>query len=105
MSLTVLVMIEMFNALNALSEDSSLLSIGLFANPMLLVAIALSILLHNVIIYIPFLSHIFGTDPLNKNDWLLVMAFSAPVVLIDEILKFISRRRNDAAQLERKKHE
>jgi len=105
LSLTVLVVIEMFNALNALSEDSSLLTVGLFCNPMLWIAISLSILLHCVIVYIPFFGHIFGTNPLSKNDWLLVIAFSAPVCLIDEVLKFISRRRNEAAQAARKKND
>jgi len=36
MSLSVLVTIEMFNAINALSEDSSILTIGIFANPILI---------------------------------------------------------------------
>ena len=103
LSLTVLVMIEMFNALNALSEDSSLFTIGIFANPFLLVAIAMSILLHCAIIYIPFLSNIFGTDPLTKNDWILVLLFSLPVIPIDECLKFISRQRIKAAALKNKK--
>jgi Ca2+-transporting ATPase len=103
LSLTVLVMIEMFNALNALSEDSSLLTIGLFCNPLLWVAIALSVILHCAIIYIPFLGNIFGTDPLSKNDWILVIVFSFPVCLIDEVLKFVSRQRIRAAQAKIKK--
>jgi len=92
--LTVLVVIEMFNALNALSEDSSLFSVGLFGNPWLLLAICLSMFLHCVILYIPFFGVIFGTTALNKNDWLLVMMFSAPVFIVEEILKFINRQKN-----------
>jgi len=103
LSLSVLVIIEMFNALNALSEDSSLLTIGLFCNPLLWVAIALSVILHCVIIYIPFFANIFGTAPLSKNDWILVLLFSFPVCLIDEVLKFISRSRIRAAQAKAKK--
>jgi len=92
-----LVVIEMLNALNALSEDSSLLTIGFWANPWLLVAITLSVILHCAILYIPFFEQIFNTVPLNFNDWLLVLRFSFPVMLIDEVLKFFSRRRNAAA--------
>lgn len=103
LSLSVLVIIEMFNALNALSEDSSLFTVGFFCNPLLWVAIASSVALHCVILYIPFFGHLFGVKPLTKNDWLLVIAFSAPVCLIDEVLKFISRRRNAAMALDREK--
>ena len=53
LSLSVLVVIEMLNALNALSEDSSLLQMPPWANPWLLVAMAFSIGMHMVILYIP----------------------------------------------------
>lgn len=96
LSLSVLVTIEMFNALNALSEDSSILSIGLFANPYLIVAIFGSMILHCMICYVPFFERIFNTVPLSCNDWILVIAVSAPVVVLDEILKFFSRMRTNA---------
>ena len=94
LSLTVLVIIEMFNALNALSEDTSLLKIGIFGNIWLLIAICFSVALHCMILYIPFFGTIFGTVPLTKNDWILVMIFSFPVIILDEVMKFISRLRN-----------
>ncbi len=50
LSLTVLVSIEMFNALNALSENGSLLKIPPWVNPYLLVAMAISFSLHFVIL-------------------------------------------------------
>ena len=50
LALTVIVVIEMFNALNALSEDSSLLTMPPWSNPWLLVAIVVSISLHCVIL-------------------------------------------------------
>jgi len=84
-------MIEMFNAVNALSDEASLLEIGIFANPFLLVAIAGSVILHCMICYIPFFENIFGVVALSFNDWLVVLMFSFPVVILDEILKIISR--------------
>jgi len=103
LSLTVLVVIEMFNALNALSEDSSILTMGLFSNPWLLVAIFFSMALHCIILYIPFFGQIFGTVALNQNDWLLVLMFSFPVFIVEEILKIINRQRNKRTLLEGKK--
>ena len=96
MSLSVLVVIEMLNALNALSEDSSLLQMPPWANPWLLVAMGFSIGMHFVILYIPFLAQVFSIVPLTYNDWVVVMAFSIPVILIDEVLKAAGRGLNRA---------
>jgi len=91
MSLSVLVVIEMLNALNALSEDSSLLTMPPWANPYLLLAMAVSIGLHMVILYIPVFAQIFSIVPLTLNDWAVVMVFSLPVIIIDEVLKMFGR--------------
>lgn len=91
LSLTVLVAIEMFNSLNALSEDGSLLVMPPWVNPWLLLAMSVSFGVHFVILYVPFLAQIFGIVPLSLNEWLLVLAVSLPVILIDEVLKCIGR--------------
>lgn len=101
LSLTVLVVIEMLNAFNALSEDGSLVQMPPWANPYLMVAAAVSIGLHFVILYIPVLADIFGVVPLTGHDWLLVMCFSFPVILIDEVLKAIGRSSLRAAKAKR----
>lgn len=87
-------MLEMLNALNALSEDGSLLHMPPWVNPVLLLAIAASIGVHVLIIYIPFLTQIFGTTSMGAYDWWIVMLFSIPVILIDEVLKTIARFKN-----------
>lgn len=92
LSLSVLVAIEMFNSLNALSEDNSLVTMPPWRNPWLLVAMSVSFGLHFLILYIPFLAEVFGIVPLSANEWFLVILVSAPVVLIDEILKLVGRR-------------
>lgn len=92
LSLTVLVTIEMFNALNALSENGSLLYHVLpWDNIYLLLAMGLSFVLHAVILYVPALCPVFQVVPLSVNEWLLVILFSAPVVLIEEVLKIWGR--------------
>ncbi|KAI3851990.1 hypothetical protein MKW98_019989 [Papaver atlanticum] len=91
LSLSVLVAIEMFNSLNALSEDGSLVTMPPWVNPWLLVAMSVSFGLHFLILYVPFLAQVFGIVPLSLNEWLLVLAVALPVILIDEVLKFIGR--------------
>jgi len=108
MALSVLVVIEMFNALNALSEDGSLLQMPPWCNPWLLVAIALSIGVHFVIMYVPWLATLFHITALDAQDWLVIVVFSAPVVLIDEVLKLVGRIRQEselASRLRKRKVE
>ena len=50
LSLSVIVIIEMLNALNALSEDASLFTMPPWSNPYLLVAISVSVGLHCLIL-------------------------------------------------------
>ncbi|KAI2668303.1 Sarcoplasmic/endoplasmic reticulum calcium ATPase 2 [Labeo rohita] len=73
MALSVLVTIEMCNALNSLSENQSLLKMPPWSNPWLVGAICLSMALHFLILYV---------DPL---------PMSLPVILMDEALKFLAR--------------
>ncbi|OJJ47460.1 hypothetical protein ASPZODRAFT_93900 [Penicilliopsis zonata CBS 506.65] len=91
-SLSILVVIEMLNAMNALSSSESLLTFGLWNNMMLVYAIILSMSLHFAILYIPFLQGLFAILPLNWLEWKAVLAISAPVILIDEVLKFFERK-------------
>lgn len=99
LSLSVLVAIEMFNALNALSEDTSLLQMPPWCNPWLLVAMSLSFGLHFMILYVPFLAKLFSIVPLSFDEWLLVLLFSLPVILIDEVLKYFGRLLHKAAKV------
>ena len=91
LSLSVLVAIEMLNSLNAVSEDNSLVKMPPWRNPWLLVAMSVSFGLHCLILYIPFLADVFGVVPLSPNEWILVILISAPVILIEEVLKFVGR--------------
>ncbi|KAI5199731.1 calcium ATPase [Aureobasidium subglaciale] len=90
-SLSILVVIEMLNAMNALSSSESLLTLPLWKNMMLVYAICLSMALHFALLYTPFLQGIFGIIPLGWGEWKLVLAWSAPIILIDEVLKLLER--------------
>lgn len=96
MALSVLVTIEMLNALNSLSENQSLLAMPPWTNMWLVSAMALSMTLHFVVLYVDILSTVFSVCPLNLYEWMAVLKISAPVLLLDEGLKFIARKFVDA---------
>ncbi|KAM7520924.1 hypothetical protein LguiB_019886 [Lonicera macranthoides] len=90
-SMTVLVVVEMFNALNNLSENQSLWVIPPWTNMWLVGSIIITMLLHILILYVQPLSILFSVTPLTWADWTVVLYLSFPVIIIDEILKFFSR--------------
>ncbi|KAI3758567.1 hypothetical protein L6452_06134 [Arctium lappa] len=90
-SMTVLVVVEMFNALNNLSENQSLVVIPPWSNLWLVGSIGLTMLLHCLILYVQPLSILFSVVPLTWDEWTTVLYLSFPVIIIDEILKFFSR--------------
>jgi Ca2+ transporting ATPase len=48
--------------------------------------------LHFMILYVPFMRGLFQITPLNWVEWRAVLLISAPVLVIDEVLKWISMR-------------
>jgi P-type Ca2+ transporter type 2A len=102
-SLSILVVIEMFNAMNALSSSESLLQLPLWKNMKLIYAICLSMILHFAILYIPIMQGIFSIEALNWDEWKAVLLISAPVILIDEGLKAAERALYVNSKSERKR--
>merc|ERR1711892_727093 len=96
MALSVLVTIVMSNALNSVSENQSLLVMPPWVNIWLLLAMALSFSLHCMILYVDFLNVVFNISALSFDQWMVVMKFSLPVLLMDEALKFVARNYADA---------
>jgi len=95
MALSVLVVIEMLNAMNSLSENQSLMVMPPWSNIWLLLAIVMSMMLHFMILHVPFLSGVFQITALNLEEWVAVLKISLPVVIMDETLKFVARKFTD----------
>lgn len=47
--------------------------------------------LHAAILYVKPFAHMFKVSPLSKADWVMVLAFSLPVLLLEELLKLLHR--------------
>ncbi|KAJ1889438.1 hypothetical protein LPJ66_008034, partial [Kickxella alabastrina] len=65
--------------------------VPLWRNPSLLGAVALSFALHFAILYIPFFNAVFSVVPLGWIEWKAILLISAPIILVDEVLKLYSR--------------
>nr|XP_039263858.1 sarcoplasmic/endoplasmic reticulum calcium ATPase 1-like [Styela clava] len=91
MALSVLVIIELCNALNSVSENQSLLVMPPWQNLWLIGAILLSLSLHFVILYVDPLPMVFQICPLSFAEWMMVLKISLPVIIIDEGLKYVAR--------------
>ena len=88
---TVLVLAQLFNALNARSETVSAFH-RLFANPWLWGAIALSLVLQIAVVHLPVLNAAFGTAPLTLDQWLVCAAMASVVLWAAELRKLVLRR-------------
>jgi P-type Ca2+ transporter type 2A len=84
LSLSILVVIEMLNACNALSQSESLLTLPVWKNMKLVYAIALSMILHFSVLYVPFLQTLFQVSPLGLDEWKAVVWISAPVMYVSQ---------------------
>ena len=91
-ALSTLVTVELLKALCSVSIDSSIFTVGPQKNPWLLLGVAIPFALNLAIIYTPELEHSFGLVPLDGSDWLKVIAWSLPIVLIDEALKYVFKK-------------
>merc|ERR1712223_2071628 len=99
MALSILVTLEMCNAINAISENQSLAAMPPWINPLLLGAMALSFGLHFIILYVDVMATVFQVTPLTIAQWMTVMKFSLPVILLDEGLKWVARNYQDGKGL------
>jgi len=92
MTFTVLALSQMGHVLAIRSERSSLFQIGIGSNPLLLVAVALTVALQLGSIYLPGASTVFKTRPLSVEELLVCLALSCVVFFAVEGEKWLVRR-------------
>jgi len=92
MTFTTLMLFQMFNVLNARSDEHSAF-VHLFMNGWLWAAIGASVALQVVVVYLPFLQRAFGTSPLSGGDWVFCVTVASSVLWLREASKVIARGR------------
>jgi Ca2+-transporting ATPase len=90
MAFTTLMLFQAFNALNARSDDVSAFN-GLFHNRWLWLALALSVGLQLLVVYLPFLQAAFSTVPLGVGDWLECGLAASSILWLRELTKLAGR--------------
>ncbi|MFP3895842.1 MAG: cation-translocating P-type ATPase [Anaerolineales bacterium] len=93
MVFTTLALAQMGNALAIRSDRLLLIQLGLFTNPALLGAVALTLVLQLAVIYVPFMQTIFDTSPLTLEQLGISLAFSSIVFVAVEMVKMIQSQR------------
>jgi Ca2+-transporting ATPase len=89
---TVLVVAQLFHALNCRSDSYSVFRLGLFTNPQLLWALSGSVLLQAGIILIPWAREIFQLTPLSAPQWFLAFGIGTLPLIAMEAWKAVRRR-------------
>lgn len=73
---TTLVFFQLFYVFECRSERHTPFEIGFFGNPLLVLAVSLSVMMQLAVIYLPVLQPVFKTTALNEVHWLLILLVS-----------------------------
>jgi Ca2+-transporting ATPase len=88
-----IVVSQLFVALALRTDRQSILTVGLWSNPRLLGAGALSLAAMAAISYVPALNAVFNTAPLSAGDWAVLVLLGLLLLAADEARKWWLRRR------------
>jgi magnesium-transporting ATPase (P-type) len=91
--LITIVVMQAANVLLCRSADRSIVATGMRGNPLILCGIAVGIGLAAAITYVPVLNVFFGTAPVGREAWMMMLPFAAALIALEELRKAIVRRR------------
>ena len=92
MAFTTLMLFQIVNVVNARSDDISAF-LGMFTNPWLWTAVALSVALQVTVVYVPVLQQAFGKVGHSAADWLRCLVIASSVLWLREIGKLFAQLR------------
>jgi Ca2+-transporting ATPase len=95
MAFTTLMMFQLYNAYISRSSVRSVFA-GFFENRWLLAAVVCSLIAQVLVVHVPTLQAAFRTVPLSPGDWLIAATVGAVLLLLTEVVKAATRRRQEA---------
>jgi Ca2+-transporting ATPase len=97
MAFVTLSLAELIRAFTVRSERLSVFQLGVFSNKYLVGAVALSVTLLLLTIFVPFLQPIFNTHALTLAEWEVVLGLAVLPAIAEEITKWFLRRQSPKA--------
>ena len=91
MTFLVLAGSQLFYSLALRHESKSIFQLGLFSNPYLIAAVVFGFALQIVVISVPLLADAFKVQPLEMQDWLIVLGLSLIPFVLKELSKLFIR--------------
>jgi magnesium-transporting ATPase (P-type) len=84
-----IVMVEIFYLLNCRSLTHSVISLGVFSNPLILAGIVAMISAQLLFTYAPVMNRLFHTAPISLEAWLHILAIGIAAFLIVGFEKWV----------------
>ena len=94
MVFTMLTFCQMAYALCVQKQQQSLFTYSWLHNPLLLLAVGVTLTLQLIVIYVPFFNTVFRTTPLGWEELGVCAAGAGAIIVITELKKFFLRNRN-----------
>lgn len=91
-TLAAIIFCQIAAVLNIRYARQSMFNKYFFKNSMIFIGIIMEIVLLLCISYVPVFQSFFGTEPLNAHDWIMLVCIPLPLILIDELRKWILRK-------------
>ena len=86
------------NVLACRTSRQSIFRTSLKTNKWIIAGIVAQLSILSLLVYVPLLQNVFGTQPLNLTDWLFLISLALAVVFAEEIRKFFVRRFSKTAE-------
>ncbi|NHJ06143.1 MAG: hypothetical protein EAX90_15050, partial [Candidatus Heimdallarchaeota archaeon] len=94
-----LVIYQLLHSLS-ISQNNIIFSKNIFKHTKMFLALAVSISLLLIAIYVPFVARLTKTEPLPAMNWLMIFVTAIPIFIIDELRKvIINRKRKNVEQV------
>jgi potassium/sodium efflux P-type ATPase len=94
MALAAVVATQIGNLFAQRAESTPILKMPLFKNKMIWIGILTEIIVIFAIVYIPFFQKFIGTNSFPLKNWLFLSAWIPSLIIVDEIRKWIKRKKS-----------